>query len=43
MKEKEVKKDKHCVGCIHLWTCMGKPHRNPCLNKENERKEEKKE
>ena len=31
---KEVKKDKHCVGCKHFWTCKGKPHRNPCLNKE---------
>jgi hypothetical protein len=31
---KEVKKDKHCIGCKHFWTCKGKPHRNPCLNKE---------
>ena len=35
-KVKEVKKDKHCVGCKHFWTCDGKPHRNPCLNKETD-------
>lgn len=29
-----IKKDKHCIGCKHFWTCKGKPHSNPCLNKE---------
>ena len=41
MKEKEVKKDKHCVGCGLFWTCKGKPHRNPCLNKVTVKQEEK--
>ena len=34
MELKEVKKDKHCIGCVHFWDCKGKPHRNECLNKE---------
>ena len=38
MKDNEVKKDKHCVGCIHIFDCKGKPHRNPCLNKERVKK-----
>ena len=41
MKEKEVKKDKHCVGCGLFWNCKGKPHRNPCLNKVTVKQEEK--
>lgn len=39
---KEVKKDKHCIGCKHFFTCKGKPHRNPCVNKERYEQEIKK-
>lgn len=38
MKDKELKKDKHCVGCKHFWTCKGKPHSKPCVNKKVEKK-----
>lgn len=40
--KKVVKKDKHCIGCKHFFTCAGKPHRNPCLNKEKRDLEEEK-
>lgn len=37
MNNNNLKKDKHCIGCKHFWTCKGKPHSNPCLNKETEK------
>jgi hypothetical protein len=39
MKDNEVKKDRHCIGCTRFWVCPGKPHRNACVNKiENNQK-----
>ena len=38
--EKEVKKDKYCIGCKHFFECKGKPHRGECLNKEKENRKE---
>lgn len=34
----ELRKDRNCIGCKRFFDCKGKPHGNPCLNKEEEKR-----
>ena len=34
----ELRKDRECIGCKRFFYCKGKPHGNPCLHKEEEKR-----